>query len=119
MRFPIVTVFALSFLLATAHATTYVVLNNSDSGPGSLRQAILDADAGGGGTIVFSNVSGTISLQSALPALTANIAITGPGSGTLTISNSPAAFGSIANSATNTAALSGLRISACLDNYGT
>ena len=36
----------------SAHATTIIVINTNDSGPGSLRQAI--ADAQNGDTIVFN-----------------------------------------------------------------
>jgi hypothetical protein len=59
--------------------------NTNDSGAGSLRQAILDANASGGDEITFSNVTGTITLLSSLPALAANINITGPGTNLLTI----------------------------------
>src|SRR5262252_10682271 len=60
--------------------------NNSDSGPGSLRDAILRANASGGGIIRFlKKDSGTILLQSPLPALTRNITVIGPGSDQLTI----------------------------------
>src|SRR5204863_4742957 len=48
MRISILVAPALLFLLTTADAANYVVVTNSDSGPGSLRQAILDANAGGG-----------------------------------------------------------------------
>jgi hypothetical protein len=106
-------------LLTTAHAANYVVVNNSNSGPGSLRQAILDANAGGGGTITFSNISGAISLQSDLPALTANITISGPGSAALAISIPGEVSALLTNSAANTAALTGLTISGTLENYGT
>jgi len=61
------------------------VTSLDDSGPGSLRQAILDANASGGGDITFSNVTGTITLLSALPSLT-NITITGPGRDLLKVS---------------------------------
>ncbi|MGO8925802.1 MAG: choice-of-anchor Q domain-containing protein [Limisphaerales bacterium] len=67
---------------------TPLVTNTNDSGEGSLRQAILDANASGGGEITFSNVTGTITLLSALPALAANITIAGPGTNLLTISGS-------------------------------
>ncbi|HTR04468.1 MAG TPA: S-layer homology domain-containing protein [Thermoanaerobaculia bacterium] len=69
--------FALAFALAlvwsaVALSTTYTVVNTSDSGAGSLRQAILDANAGGTGphTVAFaipgSGVQ-TIALASSLP----------------------------------------------------
>jgi hypothetical protein len=62
------------------------VTNTNDSGDGSLRQAILDANVAGGDEITFSNVTGTITLLSPLPALAANITITGPGRDVLTVS---------------------------------
>jgi hypothetical protein len=85
------------------------VTNTNDSGGGSLRQAILDANASGGDEITFSNVTGTITLLSALPALAANITITGPGTNLLTVSggNQVAVF-SMNSGTTNT--LSGLTI---------
>jgi hypothetical protein len=119
MTFRILLLPALFLLLTNGHAANYVVVNNSNSGPGSLRQAIVDANAGGGGNITFSNVSGTIALQSDLPALTANITISGPGSAALTISIPGEVSAVLTNSAANTAALTGLTISASLDNYGT
>ncbi len=76
------------FALTTIRAlcATFIVSNDLDSGPSSLRQAILDANATGGGDIVFSNVNGTINLLSALPPLAANISIAGPGANLLTVS---------------------------------
>ncbi len=59
-----------------AAATTYTVTTTADSGSGSLRQAITNADANGGGLITFS-VSGTIALQSALPIITQTVSISG------------------------------------------
>jgi hypothetical protein len=76
-------VFIASILQAPADIQ---VRNNSDSGPDSLRNAILQANASGGGTIrIQKKVSGTIILQSALPDLTQNITIIGPGADQLTI----------------------------------
>ncbi|MBE9175138.1 right-handed parallel beta-helix repeat-containing protein, partial [Synechocystis salina LEGE 06155] len=64
-------------------APVLVVTNTNDSGPGSLRQAILDANAQPGTTpieITF-NIPGTgvqtINLQSALPAITRPVTING------------------------------------------
>jgi hypothetical protein len=57
----------------------------ADSGPGSLRQAILDAnDTPGDDTITFK-VTGTIQLARALPNLSSNIDMQGPGAGSLTV----------------------------------
>lgn len=54
-----------------ALATSFPVTNTYDSGPGSLRQAILDVNAAGAGphTIDF-NVYGQITILSSLPAIT-------------------------------------------------
>src|SRR6516225_8645763 len=64
-----------------------LVFNNNDSGDGSLRQAILlsNADSGGGDTIVFTNVSGTILLTSGELLVTAYVTILGPGPGNLAV----------------------------------
>lgn len=68
--------------------TTYTVTNTDDSGSGSLRQAILDANANpGADEIDATGVSGTILLASgALPEIVDDLTITGPGAETLAIS---------------------------------
>ncbi|MBV8349357.1 MAG: hypothetical protein JOZ49_18100 [Mycolicibacterium sp.] len=66
--------------------STLTVLNNNDSGPGSLRQAILDAPSGS--TIKFANHlqgGGTITLSQEL-VINKNLDIEGPGASKLTIS---------------------------------
>jgi hypothetical protein len=106
-------------LLTTARAANYIVVNNSDSGPGSLRQAILNANAGGGGTITFANVTGAISLQSPLPTLTANIKIRGPGYSQLAITcSNTIAITILTNSASSTGSISGLSIQSTMANFG-
>jgi alpha-L-arabinofuranosidase len=72
------------------------VFNLNDSGAGSLRQAILDANAAGGTqTLSFATgITGTINLASALPSLTANITIQGPGSSVLIINGTDSGSGS-------------------------
>ncbi len=68
-----------------AGATTYTVTNLNDSGPGSLRQAILDA--AGDDTIVFqSGLSGTITLTSGQLIISNNLTINGPGANVLAVS---------------------------------
>ncbi len=68
------------------------VTNTNDSGSGSLRAAITAADANPGSTIVFdTGVTGAIDLLSALPALTANTNIIGPGANLLTVERSASA----------------------------
>ena len=72
--------------LLVAHAASLTVTNTNDSGPGSLRQAIADAQAGD--TITFaSGLHGqTISLTSGQLAISRDLTINGPGAGQLTIS---------------------------------
>src|SRR5262245_51666954 len=48
----------------------FAVTNLNDSGVGSLRQAILDANGSGGADTIQFNVAGTINVLSALPSLT-------------------------------------------------
>ena len=51
----LILVFTLSVPQSAAHASTYTVINTNDSGVGSLRQAILDANAhAGDDTIAFA-----------------------------------------------------------------
>jgi hypothetical protein len=66
-------------LSLTAEAATFVVTNTNDSGAGSLRQAIVDANAGSGNTIKFQIGSGpqTISLVSMLPVISRPMIIDG------------------------------------------
>jgi trimeric autotransporter adhesin len=71
--------------------TNYLTVTNlSDSGAGSLRQAISDAIAsfGSSGDIIFqSGLTGTIQLASPLPEInTSDVTITGPGANVLTAS---------------------------------
>jgi hypothetical protein len=74
--------------LPVARASTYTVTNTNASGPGSLRQAILDANANSGhDTINFApSVSGTIVLTGTLPSIDDDLTIAGPGPDTLSIS---------------------------------
>ncbi len=73
---------------AFAIPTLRVVTNTNDSGAGSLRQAILDADASNtGDSIVFqSGVTGTITLTSGSLAIATSLTIDGPGASTLAVS---------------------------------
>lgn len=62
-------------------ANALIVSNTSDSGVGSLRQAILDANASAGHSQIVFNIPGagvqTINLNSALPAITESLEIDG------------------------------------------
>jgi hypothetical protein len=67
-------------------------MNAADSGAGSLRQAILGANAAAGpDTIAFaSGLSGTVTLTSGQLDITDDLTITGPGAGQLAISGNNA-----------------------------
>src|SRR5207245_977056 len=72
---------------------TFVVSNTNDSGAGSLRQAMLDANAAGGSnTIRFQLAAGpqTITLTSGQLTIASNLTITGPGAANLTLSGNNA-----------------------------
>src|SRR5262249_19472175 len=100
----------------------------ADSGPGTLRCAILTANTGGHSdkfTISFG-VTGTIDLQSPLPDLNNNIAIQGPGAASLTIERAAGVSFSAAIVTVDpgqTASLSGLTIAngdaGGIENVGT
>ena len=70
----------------SGYAATYIVTNTNDSGAGSLRQAITDANANAGADIINFNIAGTgpftISPTSALPSISGTVtidALTQPG----------------------------------------
>src|SRR4051812_39142890 len=73
----------------SAHAATITVTNTNDSGPGSLRQAL--ANANKGDTITFA-VTGTITLTSGGFLVTKNVTISGPGANQLSIDGNQALF---------------------------
>lgn len=62
-----------------AHATPIAVTTASDGGPGSLRQAILDANATPGADLIEITATGRLDLLSGLPTITAPLSIEGPG----------------------------------------
>src|SRR5215470_5052564 len=84
------TTFAFSVLLLatttmSAHGAILIVTNTDDSGPGSLRQSL--ADANRGDTITFA-VTGTIELTGGELVIDKPIMISGPGSDLLAVSRS-------------------------------
>jgi hypothetical protein len=60
-------------------AATFSVTTTADTGVGSLRQAILDANASTGVNAIVFGVSGTITLASTLPTSTSALTIDGSG----------------------------------------
>lgn len=66
---------------------TFTVTNLNDSGAGSLRQAVEDANnAAGADTIDLTGVTGTITLTSGELRVTEGVTINGPGANELTVS---------------------------------
>jgi len=67
--------------------TTFTVTTLSDAGPGSFRQAILDANASPGADIIDfqAGLTGTITLSSTLGTITEELSIKGPGAAKLIV----------------------------------
>jgi hypothetical protein len=70
-------------LTIPAHATTIIVTNTNDNGPGSLRQALVDANDGD--TIDATGVSGTITLTSGQLLVDKSVTINGAGADLLAL----------------------------------
>jgi parallel beta-helix repeat protein len=72
---------------APAGADTFTVTTVADSGAGSLRQAILDANNHAGADVISfaPNVTGTITLESGLPHIDEDVDIQGPGASVVTV----------------------------------
>ena len=73
--------FIIIFFSASAHAVTFTVTNLNDSGIGSLRQAILDANnaTATDDTIVFQAGLNGLLLTAGGMTITGNLTIEGPG----------------------------------------
>ncbi|MDW3192028.1 MAG: cadherin domain-containing protein [Cytophagales bacterium] len=73
--------FVVCLPFATLGQTTFTVTNTDDSGAGTLRQAILDAEANPGADIIdLTGITGTITLSTGLPNITEDLTINGAGS---------------------------------------
>ena len=70
-------------LTISAHATTLIVSNTSDNGPGSLRQSL--ADATDGDTIDATGISGVITLTSGELLVDKSVTINGAGADVLAV----------------------------------
>src|SRR6266480_7892926 len=99
------------------YSSTLTVSTNSDSGSGSLRQAILDANAMPGDDTVEITTTGTIVLSSPLPLITDNIVLNGPGTNLLTVSGNNAVRVFITGSGT-TNVFNGISIASGLATNG-
>ncbi|MFN3649419.1 MAG: choice-of-anchor Q domain-containing protein [Armatimonadota bacterium] len=82
----------LAFAGAPAHAAAFTVTQLGDSGAGSLRQAVADANAAAGADIINfqEGLSGTIILTAGPLTLTGFLEIQGPGAATLAVSGNNA-----------------------------
>ena len=71
--------------MRAATANTFTVTNANDSGSGSLRQAITDANNNAGADMIDFNISGTgqktITILSDLPGITETVTIEGDNGG--------------------------------------
>ena len=113
--------FAIAVLLLaattmSAHAATITVTNTNDSGPGSLRQAILNASSGD--TITFAPSVTTVTLTSNELVIDKNLTITGPGANRLTVHTVISARVFNITSSTVTVSISGITISNGHAEYG-
>lgn len=83
---------------ASLGAATFSVTNLNDTGTGSLRQAVTDAEAAAGADNIIFNatLNGTISLLTALPDITQSLTVEGP-----TAANSAVTVSRAATAATN------------------
>jgi hypothetical protein len=80
----------LGFGILATRAAFYTVSTIADSGPGSLRQAILDANGNPGNDSILFTTNGRVTLAEALPMVTDNTAILGSGKEQLAISGNNA-----------------------------
>ncbi len=79
----------LLIIISTSSSTAYsqiFVTSLNDAGANTLRQAIIDANNNPGADIIDITVTGTIRLQTALPVVTTEVTVQGPGADMLTIS---------------------------------
>jgi hypothetical protein len=89
--------------------STFTVVNLADSGPGSLRRAVLDANSHPGADVIDFAVTGTITLTSGQLTISDNVTINGSGADQLTISGNDASRVFLIDSG-SVVAMSGLTI---------
>jgi hypothetical protein len=75
---------------APARAAEFSVSTTGDSGPGSLRQAVLSANGTPGADTITVVTAGTVSLGSSLPDLSDDVTISGPGANTFAVARGAA-----------------------------
>jgi len=77
-------------IVVPTYAATFIVTNTNDSGAGSLRQAINDANANTDADTINFSITGTITLASSLTQIVYSTTINGPGSENLTVDGASA-----------------------------
>lgn len=82
------TALALLLFPATASAQSLAVTTTAESGPGSLRAALEAANSNPGPDTIGIGVTGSIDLESALPAISEDVKVRGPGANLLTVRRS-------------------------------
>jgi hypothetical protein len=94
-----------------AVSTNYLTVTTlNDSGAGSLRDTVTTTNSDGSGDIIFQpGLTGAITLASALPDITGNLNLAGPGANQLTVSGNHAVTVFTVDSGANVA-ISGLTI---------
>jgi hypothetical protein len=99
-------------VLAQAGGPPFTITNLADSGPGSLRQAILDANARPGPDMIdfAPGLHGTIVLTSGVLTITDSLAINGPGAWWMSVNGNHASRVFEIEGAANTVSISGLAI---------
>jgi hypothetical protein len=75
-------------LAIPAHATTIIVSNTNDNGPGSLRQALVDTNDGD--TIDATGISGVLTLTTGELLVDKSVTINGPGADVLAVDGNAA-----------------------------
>jgi hypothetical protein len=85
---------ALLVLLSAMPAAGFLVTNLNDAGPGSLRQAVIDANTAVGSDVVTfqPGLFGTIHLTSGEVAITDSVDVQGPGARTLAVDSTARIF---------------------------
>jgi hypothetical protein len=102
-------------------ANTITVANLNDTGSGSLRRAISDANAAGGATTInfASGLSGILVVATPLPSFTGDFTLSGPGESVITIaSNAGTGLGTLANVTGKIKNLTITGTGLSIDNYG-
>ncbi len=84
---------AIFFLAPASRAAIFNVTNTNDFGAGSLRQAMLDANASPAADTILITATGTITLQTELPHIDGSVQLLGLGADRLTVRRSSTAAG--------------------------